>query len=88
MPVTFPQDVLPVATRAGTLAFLAIVGNGKKVACEISVDALLDPFGARSVASRDLCVAFEANRAAIQRRAIEALALNGGESILLRRDHF
>jgi hypothetical protein len=88
MAISFRCDVLPVLSQEGTLVFFAVRDDGKKISCHISFEALRDRLGAKAINSRDLQLAFMENRTAIHKKALEALALNGGDSILLMRDHF
>ncbi|MGA2552594.1 MAG: DUF1488 family protein [Burkholderiaceae bacterium] len=88
MTIAFPPDELPLLSHGGNLIFTAVEDSGKIIPCGISFEALREHFGAKAINSHDMYRAFNGNRAAIHKKASEALALNGGNSILLMRDHF
>ena len=62
--IHFPQTE-PTYTQPTTVAFEAVV-DGQRVTCEISEEALMDHFGAKSRRAVDLVDAFKGNRAAIE----------------------
>ncbi|MGA2548895.1 MAG: DUF1488 family protein [Burkholderiaceae bacterium] len=88
MDISFPPETLPMLSHSGTLVFIALKDGVRKIPCGISFEALIERFGAKAMDTHALCLAFKGNRSTIHRKASEALALNGGHSVLLMREHF
>ena len=86
MSLVFPN--LPARyTPSSTVAFDAHF-NGDRVICEISAEALLDHFGARSRSGADLVTTFERNRGLIEAAARAVLVVRAptGRCLLISAD--
>lgn len=84
VPVSFPNQT-PVSTPRKTLAFPAVV-RGETVECEITSEALRDHFGAPTIQSRDLIVAFISGKEAIHAVAKTKVPTAAGRCLLVSSD--
>jgi hypothetical protein len=87
MEIDFPNGCLPKVTALGTVSFQAQV-DGEFIWCEISLEALVECFGAISTESPDLLHAFYRARSTIEETARRHIEAGGGQAVLLRTANF
>ena len=87
MHIHFPQEPPEYRGPELVVAFPAVV-NGERIECSITVEALEDHFGARSLREEDLIDAFTAHRHDIEVAARRMLNEVGGNPILLHSGYF
>jgi hypothetical protein len=87
MHVSFPQEAPEYCGRDLVLAFPALV-DGERIQCAITAEALEDHFGAASLREADVVAAFETNRRAIEKAALQLLKEIGNKPVLLHSGFF
>lgn len=81
MAIHFPNEE-PTYTQRTTVAF-PILLNDVSVSCEISTEALMDHFGAKTINAVDLIAAFKSNRSAIENAVCNKLPLTPSDRCLI-----
>jgi hypothetical protein len=81
MAIHFPNEE-PTYTQRTTVAFPALL-NGVSVSCEISTEALMDHFGAKTINKADLIAAFKSNRSAIENAVRNKLPITSSDRCLI-----
>ena len=87
MEIRFPADAPAYRDSNLTVVFPALV-DGEPVPCAISVEALEDHFGARSISETDLVDAFAAHRGAIEEAAATLIEATHGAPVVLHSGVF
>jgi hypothetical protein len=87
MDIRFSSDAPLYRDSNLTVVFAALV-DGARVPCAISVEALEDHFGARSISEADLVTAFGAHRHAIEDAAARLIEAERGAPVVLHSGLF
>jgi len=87
MHIHFPQEPPEYRGPELVVAFPAVV-NGERIECSITVEALEDHFGARSLQEDELARAFSEHRIKIEHAAERMLKEIGGKPVLLHSGYF
>jgi hypothetical protein len=88
MPLIFPRQIRGWDMRRNTINFLG-EEDGNAASCAISMEALIEHFGARKSTKQACLAAFDRWRAAIERKASDKYDTQAAKgSVLLRTDDF
>jgi uncharacterized protein DUF1488 len=91
MALSFPRQIRGWDLRRNVVNFIAQdeTEPGVPIACAISMEALIEHFGARNNGKQACLAAFDRGRTAIEKRASEKYGLQASKGqILLRKSDF
>ncbi|HTR05944.1 MAG TPA: DUF1488 domain-containing protein [Paraburkholderia sp.] len=87
MDITFPDRPPHYDANRLRLTFSATAGD-LHIECAITAEALEDHFGAASLREADLCSAFLAHRAAIEKAAARMIEATKSDAVTLHSGYF